>query len=285
MRAFLIAIFLTGAFCAPVNSSDIVYPTGMTASSEFADLSWNRYTTSNFVVVSIEDAQGKWLSENLEQIKTWCLTRWGFNDLSFKKECRIFCVPNRSLFKKLFNLEQSKFEIRDELTVIWLVLDEKPTIAIPPLITSVCLYEFEVKNGVTLPLWFKKGSAQLNTSIPNIHKKLDQFSENVKKDTPIYGCDKLFTFTEEEYKTDKILFDQESMILCLMLRKEFGEAKLQGYLRIVNNNDPQDVLKFVYGFSDYSHFEKQFYVYMKDLSKDIKDDKTPSSYLDIQSVR
>ena len=287
IRTFLFAILLTGAFCAPVNSSDLIYPTGYGGESaaEFKDLTWNRYTTENFVIVSIDDAQGKWLSENLEKIKTWGLTRWGFNDVKFSKECRIFCVPNQALFKKLFNLDQSKFEIREELTAIWLLLDEKPTIAIPPLVTAVSLYEFEIKNSVKIPVWFKKGSAALNTSVPNIRQKLVKFTETFKKDEPIYDSGKLFTFTEEDYKSDKQLYEQESIMLCLMLRKEFGEAKLQGFLRIASNNDPQDVLKVVYGFNDYDHFDKQFYVFMKDLSRDMTENKTPNSYLEIKPVR
>ena len=81
------------------------------------------------------------------------------------------------------------------------------------------------------------------------------------------------------------MFDQQSMILCLMLRKEFGESKLQGFLRISSNNNPQDVLKLVYGFDGYEHFDKQYYLFMKELSEDIVENKTPNSYLEIKPVR
>lgn len=289
IRTFLFAILFTGVFITPVNSSDLLYPNeyGGDTQAEFKDLSWNRYTTENFVIVSIDDKQGKWLSENIEKIKSWSLTRWGFNDLSFSKECRIFVVPNKSLLKKLFNIDQSKYEIKEELTAIWLVLDDKPTKIIPPIITNINLYEFDTKYQVVTPFWFKRGMAQLNTSIPEIHQKIGKFAESFKKDQPIFTSENIFGMTEELFKSEenKLLFDQQCMILCLMLRKEFGEAKLQGLIRISNNNDPQDVLKVVYGFDGYEHFDKQYYLFMKELGEDILKDKTPYSYLEIKPVR
>ena len=204
IRLFMFMILFAGVIITPAFSSDVVYPTGISEQSEFKDLTWNRYTTDNFVIVSIDDKQGLWLSENLEKIKTWSLTRWGFNDIKFSRECRIFVVPNRNLMKKLFNLEQSKWEIRDELklTAVWLVLDEKPTIVIPPLITNICFYEFENQNKVELPFWFTKGASQLNGNISNIHKKIEKFSDVFKKDVPIFVSSKMFTMTEETYKKE-----------------------------------------------------------------------------------
>ena len=72
IRTFLFAILFTGVFITPVNSSDLLYPNeyGGDTQAEFKDLSWNRYTTENFVIVSIDDKQGKWLSENIEKIKS-----------------------------------------------------------------------------------------------------------------------------------------------------------------------------------------------------------------------
>ena len=288
LKTFLFAILFAGALIAPANSSDLIYPSEYGGDSqEFKDLTWNRYTTENFVIVSIDDKQGKWLSENIEKIKSWCLVRWGFPDLKFSKECRIFVVPNKILFKKLFNIEQSKYEIREELTVIWLVLDEKPTIVIPSLITNIALYEFDTKYQVSTPLWFKNGSSQLNSNVLTIHKNIEKFAESFKRDDPIFTCENIFIMTEESYKSEdnKLLFDQQSMILCLMLRKEFGEAKLQGFLRIINNNNIQDVLRVVYGFDGYEHFDKQYYLFMKELSEDIVENKTPNSYLEIKPVR
>ena len=73
--------------------------------------------------------------------------------------------------------------------------------------------------------------------------------------------------------------------LCLMLRKEFGEVKLQGFLRLQSKNKPETVLGMIYGFKSYSQFDRQYVRYMKDLCADLADDHTPDSYLEIKSVR
>src|SRR4051812_26115945 len=73
--------------------------------ADLKNLAWNRYTTENFAILSIDDEQGRWLAHNIEHIKKWCLTRWGFPENSrhlFTKECRVFCVPDKILMKKLF---------------------------------------------------------------------------------------------------------------------------------------------------------------------------------------
>jgi hypothetical protein len=66
-----------------------------------------------------------------------------------------------------------------------------------------------------------------------------------------------------------------------MFRKEFGEAKLQGFLRLQNKNKPEKVLNLVYGFSSFSQFDKKYISYMKDLCGDISDEKTPDFYLKV----
>lgn len=252
-------------------------------------MGWNRYTVENIVVLSIDNEQGKWISENIGKIRSWCLTRWGFPESKFTKECRIFCVPNKELFKKLFNLEQSKVELRSDVTVIWFVLDDKPAKILPPLLTQICLVEFEAKHNVKIDWWFKRGASQLNGIIPDIRQSVSGLNETLKKDQLIFVSEKMFTMTEESYLKESIenrkLFDQEAIALCIMLRKEFGEAKLQGFLRIASKNNSQDVLKVVYGFSGYQHFDKQYIRFMKELTADVLNNKTPDSYLEIKPVR
>jgi cellobiose phosphorylase len=111
----------------------------------------------------------------------------------------------------------------------------------------------------------------------------------LKKDQPIFVSEKMFTMTEEDYNKEsvanKLVFDQQAVALCVMLRKEFGEAKLQGFLRIGSKNNSQDVLRVVYGFSGYGHFDKQYIRFMRDLTSDVLNNKTPDSYLEIRPVR
>lgn len=292
-------IFLmTLIFSSNIAYAQIEYPYGVSApaDTDLKGLKFNRYTTDNFVILSINNAQGKWLSENLEQIEKWCLSRWGFpekNRSGFTKECRIFCVPNKDLLKKIFNIDEPVAEARKkdgklEITVMWLVLDAKPSSSVVPYLTQICLTEFEEKNNVNIGYWFKRGASLLNRPIFEIKKDLVDLASVIKKNEAIFASDQMFTFTEEEYlkqsEENKKLFDQEAIALCLMLRKEFGEAKLQGMLRLANRNNPQDVLKVVYGFSGYNHFDKQYIRFMRDLSADILKGKTPDKYLEIIPV-
>jgi len=297
MRIFL--FFVISFFYCDTANAQIEYPSGVSATTDndLKDLVWNRYTTDNFVILSIDDAQGKWLSENIETIRKWCLSRWGFPEDShrkFSKECRIFCVPDKQLLKKLFSLGQAKTEIRKKdnqlnMTVMWLVLDDKPSKIISPYLTQVCLAEFESTNNVSFGFWFKRGASLLNGTVPDVRQQMVDLSNSISKNRPMFTSEKMFTLKEDEYLEESVenkkIFDQESVALCIMLRKEFGEAKLQGMLRISSKNNPQDVLRVVYGFSGYSHFDKRYIQFMRDLTGDVVREKTPDAYLDIKSVR
>lgn len=273
-----------------IRAQDIFYPYGTSepADPELKNLEWNRYSVDNFTILSIDNSQGKWLSENIDSIRSWCLTRWGFPDSKLTKECRIFCVPNKFLLKKLFSLEQSKVEFRQENNVMWLVLDEKPAKTIPSYLTQVALVEFEAKHSISLGWWFKRGSCILNGVVPDIKSNISGLNEMIKQDQPIFVSEKMFTMTEDDYKKEseanRSVFDREAVALCIMLRKEFGEAKLQGFLRISSKNNSQDVLKVVYGFDGFAHFDKQYIRFMRELTTDIVNNKTPDAYLDIKPV-
>lgn len=295
----LILLFGLLIFFSNIAYAQVEYPYGVSAptDADLKDLQWNRYTTENFVILSIDNAQGKWLSKNIEHIKKECLSRWGFPENSrgkFTKECRVFCVPDKTLLKKLFALDQSKVEARKkegrlEMTALWLVLDDKPSKTIPEYLSQVCFSEFESANNVSLGFWFKRGASLLNGTIPDIRQEIVNLSSVVGKDQPIFPSDKMFSMTQEDYlketNENKKIFDQEAIALCLLLRKEFGEAKLQGMLRLSSKNSTEDVLRAVYGFSGYSHFDKQYIRFMRDLTDEVAKGKTPDSYLEVKPVR
>lgn len=192
-------ILLTVLLSVPsqIVAQEIISPVGAAAPTDPAlkDLAWNRYTTKSFVIMSIDDAQGKWMSGNMELVKSWCLERWGFPDFQFTKECRVFCVPNKALLKKLFNLDDSKAEIRQtngkiEISAMWLVLDDKPSRVIPPQLTKICFAEFEQKHNVTIPFFAKNGMALLNGTIPDIRGHIVSLGTTVQKDQPIFISEK-----------------------------------------------------------------------------------------------
>lgn len=261
---------------------------------DLKNMQWNRYTTENFTILSIDDIQGKWLAANIEGIKSWCITRWGFPDFKFTKECRVMCIPNRDVMKKLFNLTESRCEIRRkdgqiEMTVLWLILDDKPSRSIPVQLTAVCMAEFESRHNVRMPWFAQRGTALLNSTLPEVRAHLAGLASDLTKGTPVFPCEVMFTMTQDDYvkqtADSRRVFDHQSVALCLMLRKEFGEAKMQGFYRLSNKNKPEDVLKLVYRFNGFQHFDSSYGRYMRDLSKDIISNRTPDSYLEIKPVK
>jgi hypothetical protein len=259
------------------------------ADPQIKNLEWNRYVSKNFVILSIDNDKGKQLTDSLEAMKNSCLTRWGFPDIKFSKECRVFVVPDYELLKKLFNLNIGKTQLRKELNVIWCVGDSNPDRTILPLLTQVCLSEYEVSESVSLPLWFKRGCISLNNSVSDIRENLKNYNEVARKELFAFSVDQMFSFTDDDYNKqtteNKKLFDQQASCLCLLLRKEFGEVKLQGLLRLSNRNKIDDLLKILYGFKTVSQFDKSYVRFMKDLCADISDNQTPDSYLQIKSAR
>lgn len=249
-------------------------------------MEWNRYVGKNFTILSIDNEKGKELVDSLENLKKSALTRWGFPDVKFTKECRVFVVPDYELLKKLFGLNIGKVQLRKELNVIWCVGDDKPNKSILPYLTQVCLYEYEQVESTNLPVWFKRGCVTLNTSVSDVRETLKPFNEIARKEQFTHSAEQMFTATEEDYNKqtneNKKIFDQQAALLCLMLRKEFGQFKLQGFLRLQARNKPEDVLQLIYGFKGFSQFDKQYVRYMKDLCADIADDHTPDSYLEIK---
>jgi hypothetical protein len=271
-----------------VYSEDFILPVVTEVSSEdeeIKDLVWNRFVKENFVILSIDEQQGSWLHKNIDSINDWCTTRWGFPKVQFSKECRIFCVPNKSLLSKLFNLNESRVEIRKKdgeinISVLWLVLEEPTPSSVAQYLTRASFAEYEEQEEVKLPFWFLRSAEILNSPLNNVRTNLkNTISElNVKS---------VFETKIEDYETlakdKKDLFDQQALFLNLMLRKELGELKLHSLLRLEEKNDLENVLKFVYGYKNLKEFESKFSLFYKDLSKAVSLEKVPDSYLLINS--
>lgn len=256
---------------------------------ELKNLQWNRYVSKNFVILSIDDEKGKKFADNIELYKKLALTRWGFPDVQFSRECRVFCVPSYSLLKKLFNLSSSRAQDRKDLNAIWLVLDDAPENSAMPFITQVALGELEIAEKTVLPFWFKRGAMVLNASADSVRTAFASQSVVVRKEQFSHTAEQLLVSTEEEYNKQsaesKKLYDVQAAGLCLLLRKEFGEAKLQGFLRILSRNKPDVAVETVYGFKDLTEFGNSYMTFMKELCLDIVYNKTPNAYLTITPAK
>jgi len=272
------------------SNSQLTYPTGFDDKDakndpELSSLEWNRYVVGNFSILSIDNNQGLWLSKNIDLINQWCTTRWGFSKVKFSKECRIFCVPNKSLLNKLFGLNDSRVEVRKkdgelEMSVIWVAIEDSPAVSLSPLLTRASFLEFENQE-FSLPWWFVRSAEIINSPIPDIRSFLSDVDlEGIDLEKTIStDYDAYQVMTKEAKKT----YDQECLILCLLLRKEFGEIKLHALLKLLERNSPESVLKIVYGYSSLKEFDSKYKLYAKDLSTEMKSKKVPDSYLNMTS--
>lgn len=252
----------------------------ITNSAKSDELVWNRYTTPNFTILSIEDSQGKWMSDNIESLKTWCFSRWGLPDIKFAKECRIFCVPNKALLKKLFDLDSSRVEFKDnEIVVMWLVLNDKPIEVIPNYLSQAIFMEFESKYNLKLDFWAKRSMSLLNNSTDEIRGHLIDLFRIIR--SKHFSLQEIISMNENNYKNltveNKDIYDCQVLALTLMLRQEFGQYKFVYCLKNKSLN--------VYGFKTLEDFNKSYFRYMKDLSVDVMKRKTPNSYLEIHPVK
>jgi hypothetical protein len=122
--------------------------------------------------------------------------------------------------------------------------------------------------------------AILNGTLPQIRQELGSL-KNIG-----LPSQRLFSMTEGQWRSlpqdQKILFDQQAAATCLLLRKEFGQSKFLTF--ILTDNKEKD-LKEILGFSSGDNFDKVLTRYIVNLSKDINNDKTPDSYLQITASK
>lgn len=225
------------------------------------DYRWYLYdsSSSKFVILSLDEEQGKYLYENIENIVNEFLNKWGFN-LKFETESKIVCVPNKDLLKACFGIENSFVEPN----VIWLLTDN---LNFKPYIAELCLLELERQNNMQLPFWVHRG-------IFNV-ENLD-IKELIKNSSEI-DSKKVFTLTSEDYKklseNEKVKFDIDSTIISLLIKKEYGTKKFLGFISSLN-------LKQVLNFESNEHFDEVLNRYRKDLTNDINSGRVPESYLE-----
>lgn len=255
---------------------------------------WNRWTSENFVVCSINDTQAKFLHDHLEDVKSWIFRRWGLQDVKFSGECRLICVDDKSLFQKLFGIDRTKVEIRRDggkikMTVIYLLLDDKPAKTIPVPLTEVCLAQFEEAYQLRFGCWFHRGMALLNGTLPDIRQAIADQRPALENDDPVFFGQALFSLTDQQYAgltpPERASFDRASLLACLLLRKEYGEDKFLDFLKATSNgSDAQAGLNKVYNF-DYAKFDKLFKKYMFDLTAAItgQTKPPPDSYLQVNT--
>jgi len=260
------------------------------AQSPDTDLKWHRWTTDNFVILSIDKEQGDYLFNNIEKIKEASVSKWGMANSVFDNRCKIIVVKDKDLFKKMFRIDETRVEIRknsDESfqAIIWCLIDS--SFIDTPISVAVSEAHFASKKDYGC-FWASKGMSLLGQSLPDIKAGVKRINSFIVEDKPMYFGKSIFNINRVQYKKlsaeHKQLFDDESVLLCLMLRKEFGQVKFLSFIKEAGQGDVEKSLKEVFGFNDFSDFNVSFKTYMKDVSRDILDDKTPDSYIGIKAV-
>ena len=245
---------------------------------ELKNLVWNKWNTNNFTILSIDQDQGEYLYKNIEAIKTWSITRWGFDDIKYSAECRVFCVPNKSLMKKLFGRETPVAEVmydennKIKLSGIWLVFDGQPIDSIPAQLVLVNLKEIEQTTGNKFNFWFYRGSFVLNHSVQSIKGLLNNGTIGFENKSLLSTTESQWAELDQDKKNQ---FDFQSACLCLLLRKEYGQKNMTNF---VKNPDPKAVI----GFKTDDEFGLTCIRFSSNLVADIKNGRTPDDYLIIK---
>lgn len=254
---------------------------------ELKNLQWNRYVNDNIVVLSIDDKQGRWLSNNVPKIISSCAKQWKIDEnlLGFSREFRIFCVPNKNLLEKLFGIDSSKVEVRRdandaiEISVMWIILEELKSNDIAPFVLRPAFFEFG-ENNFALPWWFVRSAEILSGS--------NDFKSNVLsclfEEVVLLESNKILETSYNEYSDmnldDKNKFDLQALILTLMLRKELGIIKFKEFIKYKSPyEDVEDRLKNIYGYKDIEEFQGKYLNFYRDFLDDFNSNKVPISYL------
>lgn len=251
-------------------------------------LVWNRWTSKNFVVLSLNNDYAKYLNQHLELVKSWTLSRWGLLDIDYSVQCKFICVDDPALFDSLFRIKKTKIEIRrNELgvikeTVIFLLASDVPSHTVPSPITEVSLVEFAQRYNTNFAWWSHRGIAILNGPLDQIRLHITETKKSLTSDSPMFFSKNLLLTTKAQYDkfTDekKRLFDNSAVLFCLMIRKEFGQDKFHHMLK--DKGSEESIKKWI-KFENYDEFDKSFKRYMTDLSNDVISNKTPNHYLQI----
>lgn len=243
--------------------------------NDISGLVWNKWDTENFIILSLDYNQGVYLKNNIENIKKSIFEKWNLKNVKFSSDCKILCVNNKSLLKKLFKIDEPKAEIRYDkdgkiyLTALWFFMDDKKDFPKDKL-AEICLSYLEKSVDKQMPLYLKKGMSSLSGNLDNIKQNLN---DNILE----IDTNKLFSVTLESFDklsvAEKIKFINQSSSLVLLFRKEYGRDNFNNFL---NKNQLSS-----FGIKDNNELNKIITRYNKYLIKDLMEKKVPDTYLEI----
>lgn len=262
-------------------------PQGVTAPANPPKIKWTLFRTKNFMILSVDQKQGEFLVKNIENMKTWTTERWGLPDVQFENQCVVYVAPDKETMKSLFNLQGSFGEGRYkdgklQGCYLWLVLDSNPTQVVPAALTGVVLKQLEATRNIKINWAFERGMMALNLSLPQIKTNIQELQPLIKNDSALLSAEGLVKITEENWEKlsleQKIMYDRQSIVFCLLIRKQLGEKMFH---EAMSTSFDESSLKSTLGFSGFKEFNSTYALYMMYLAGDVAANKTPDKYLQI----
>jgi hypothetical protein len=117
---------------------------------------------------------------------------------------------------------------------------------------------------------------------------MSQMNSFFRNDKELFLSKKILEISESDWNKlsseEKDLFDLQSAYLVLLIRQEFGEAKFQWFMKVLSQAGPEAALR-VCDYNGYDEFDKAYFAYMRDLSKDLIDNKATNNYISPRKVK
>lgn len=255
-------------------ASLVSQPSESEGASSIEGLVWNKWDTKNFIVLSLDKGQGLFVKNSIERVRLDFLDAWGLPSSDLPFQCKLICVPDKAMLRKLFSIDSPRFEAGRESEkncAIWIDYDELD--ALPSLIAAM------------------SASDRALDASPLLGRGLTVLSESVDKtrslvvDVGEVDSKSVFNMTKEKFaslpKKDQDLFDRQSALICLLLRKEFGRKK---FSKFVANSHGDSSIVSVFGFDGVEDFGRTLSRYSDNLSKDIKGGSAPDHYLTVSEL-
>jgi len=267
MRLYLF-LLVSLLICHPAVGEDAPLPTygvERKAPPGMEGLVWNKWDTDHFVVLSIDKSQGSELFSDAESLRAETLARWALsgNDSFF---CKLVCVPDADMLRKLFGLKEPKCEVRRsksgdvELAAIW--IDHGRIRDLPSLVAEA-------------ELEFSPHQRFLRRGLPILERDAESIRASVAKASDS-ACSSILDERSSAAmeKSDRLGFDASCALLCLMIRREYGSAAFGSAVRCSPSSLHEEM-----GFRSASDFDKTFARYRDNLLHDIESGDTPDEYL------
>ena len=272
-------LFAALALCVPCFAEEavraiLIEPEVVSKKENFT---WNKWETDNFIILSIEKDHGLSLKRSIESIKDEHSERWGLAKSNLNAKCKLICVRDAEMLKKFFGVDSPRAEIRKDesgkisTSAIW--LDSKSIQELPSLVAFICASDGSLGAN---RLYIQRGISLLSLPPEKVKSELSQAGTVNFSEISSCSSDKWFGLPPQERS------DRKSALVCLMLRKEFGQERFLSFLYSAQN---QEAIGGVYGFKDASEFNSTLNRYSENIGRDIGKGATPDSYITIKGAR